>query len=852
MGSDTEHNRWDGDGADETGGIRLKASPHLLVLTPRDNGSAKRPSEAGLTPAQKLKLLIDEQSHAEELRFRSLSMKPRGFEFPPSSAESIGNALIISLKKFLNEHPLSELTAVAVAYLAALAAWRMATSPWRALAKLLKTRRNEAVEAKSRAKATKKPLPLMAVVPASEEVTKWRSDKVEKREESSAEAGPRTASWKVSLALAVTVLLLPAAIYAAIGYAMSTAKLAMADGAAGVTSLMSAADSVRVGDFTSARDGFDRAYTSFTKADERLGLAGRAVSAVAGILPIRTSVAAAAPMIAAGRDISIAGSEIASGAAQAVLASDPVDQVEAIRGRLTTAIPHLERAEAALAAVDSAALPAPYRQPMATTREKMPELIGGLKRAASAASLLEDLMGADGAKRYLVIFQNNAELRPTGGFIGSFALLDVDRGRIKSLEMPKGGSYDLQGSQRAKLVSPRPLHLINPNWEFQDANWYPDFPTSAEKLAWFYEKSGGPTVDGVIAVTARAMEDLLEITGPVEMEEYGKTIDSRNFWFETQKQVEIEYDKSSNQPKKFLADLAPKMIDKIMAADKDAAIGLLGAADASLAGKEVIIWAKDGEAQDKVLALGWAGDIKPTDGDYLTVVHTNIAGQKTDSVMDESISQTVKVLPDASATATLTIKRTHNGQKGALFNGVRNVDWLRVYVPEGSSLVEARGFDTPDPKLFKIPDSDRVLDDRLAAEESTVEVDRRSQARTYSESGKTVFAGWVQTDPGETSSVTLVYKLPPDAIDFKEASDGASPMLALIDRGARSSSLSYSLLVQKQPGAKPPSFSLTVDLPRGWRPSWQSKAMAADDNGRWTSSWDLDRDAAFGLLAEGN
>ncbi len=136
-------------------------------------------------------------------------------------------------------------------------------------------------------------------------------------------------------------------------------------------------------------------------------------------------------------------------------------------------------------------------------------------------------------------------------------------------------------------------------------------------------------------------------------------------------------------------------------ADQDTAIKLVSAVDSSLTGKEILIWIKDAETQAKAVSLGWAGDIKPADGDYLAVVHTNIAGQKTDSVMDESVDQTVKILPDGSATATLTVRRTHNGEKGALFNGVRNVDWLRIYVPQGSDLVEARGFDTPDPKLFK-------------------------------------------------------------------------------------------------------------------------------------------------------
>ena len=66
-------------------------------------------------------------------------------------------------------------------------------------------------------------------------------------------------------------------------------------------------------------------------------------------------------------------------------------------------------------------------------------------------------------------------------------------------------------------------------WTMHDANWFPNFPTSAEKVSWFYEKTGGRTVDGVIAITPELLRDLLAITGPIDMPEYDKTINADNF-----------------------------------------------------------------------------------------------------------------------------------------------------------------------------------------------------------------------------------------------------------------------------------------------------------------------------------
>ena len=83
-----------------------------------------------------------------------------------------------------------------------------------------------------------------------------------------------------------------------------------------------------------------------------------------------------------------------------------------------------------------------------------------------------------------------------------------------------------------------------------------------------YEKSGGPTVDGVFTVTGNVMEALLGVTGDIEMPEYDTTVNADNFFEKTQYEVEIDYDKELNEPKKFLADLFPVFVDRLANLDK--------------------------------------------------------------------------------------------------------------------------------------------------------------------------------------------------------------------------------------------------------------------------------------------
>ena len=185
-----------------------------------------------------------------------------------------------------------------------------------------------------------------------------------------------------------------------------------------------------------------------------------------------------------------------------------------------------------------------------------------LKNFLDYSQIFLDVLGYNGPRKYLFLFENNQEMRPTGGFIGSYGILDIGNGRVKKLFVDD--IYNPDGQLKARVIPPAPIQKMSAVWTMHDANWFPDFPTSAEKVAWFYEKTGGPTVDGVIAITPELLQDLLKVTGPIDMPEYGKTIDADNFTEVTQQEVEVDYDKDLNQPKKFVADLTPKILDKVM------------------------------------------------------------------------------------------------------------------------------------------------------------------------------------------------------------------------------------------------------------------------------------------------
>lgn len=795
-------------------------SPHLLDLKIMDDQARPKNPRPPATMKENTRLtgwrlMLDQRIHLADLReYRSVSMRPRGLrDFPPRAATSAGEAVVMQVRLFFRHHPLADLTVLTLIHLAAVVAWNLAIMPFK-LAAAAKQSRPE------------KFIPVMPLIAVPVTVSPWRRP-------------------LVSFALLAAFCVIPLGAWSSFS-ALASEQATITDaGIRGVNSLKEAGLAVASRQYDRALAAFSLAESNFGEAREKAGPLGNAILAAASILPTDSPISAVAPLIAAGRESALGGAILTRGlAALDDPAADPLAKANALQLSLGGALPHLELAAASLDKVQIEALPEQFRGALDSVRASLPAALRQLRRADAAAGVLPYLLGGDAPRRFLVVFQNNAELRPTGGFIGGFALVDVDHGNVVKTDIPGGGSYDLQGSLELRLAAPQPLRLINPNWEFQDANWFADFPTSAGKIAWFYEKAGGPTVDGVIALNARLMESLLEVTGPIEMPEYGKTIDSRNFWLEAQMAVEIEYDREANRPKQFLADLAPKVLERLQAVDGRQLLDLATRLDSALSEKDLLLWLRNAAAQEKIAGLGWSGAVLPATGDYLQVVHTNIAGQKTDLVMHERIEHSAKIAADGSTVITLTISRRHDGVKGALFTGVRNVDFLRVYVPEGSTLLEASGFSPPDPKLFSLTEPGRTTDADIAAEEGSMTVDRATDTRIFEESDKTVFGNWVQTDPGETSRVTLVYELPPGAVAV-----GLPDLASRLAGDSDQTMLDYSLLVQKQPGANAAEFVSRIDLPRGFLPTWRSPERAEDDLGRLTASFVLDRDLSTGIAA---
>lgn len=559
--------------------------------------------------------------------------------------------------------------------------------------------------------------------------------------------------------------------------------------------LQEAKDLTAQRDFLAAQQQFEIAQSNFQDAQKNLDFLGAGLSLVLQATPQGRSAGA---IVKAGQEIAAAGlqyNNFYKSVSGIKIGADGFTSVNgglyellgAASNYLEAGNAQLGQADNDLASVDFSSLPAAYSGQFSRYKSQLDSSLQGFQQAQSLLSLFRQFFGR-GIKTVLVLFENNNELRPTGGFIGTYGFFKFDDGKIISSKI--ASVYDLDGQIPVKIAPPGPFHDLTDHWGMRDSNWFADFQKSAQKTSYFYDMTGMETPDAVIALTPDVFVQLLQITGPVYVPQFNITLSSDNFREQVQLNTSVLYDKRQNQPKQLLADFEPIFLQALEKNDKSYA-QVLGVLLDNLYRKNILFYDRNPSIEKQFEAYNWAGTIQQTDRDYLDIVNANLGGRKTDIDVQQSADLQSQVQPDGSIINTLTYTRTHNVNFNDFDN---NIDYVRFLVPHGSRLVSATGFDIrPFYKSdgrgyvqdvnqpFKIDPDLQALD-----KGETFNVD--NGVATESESGKTSFAGWMETGPGQRKTVTITYKLPFNINESRK----------------------YSLLLQKQPGNNPIAFKYNL------------------------------------------
>lgn len=392
--------------------------------------------------------------------------------------------------------------------------------------------------------------------------------------------------------------------------------------------------------------------------------------------------------------------------------------------------------------------------------------------ARPALEVLPSVMGQPTPKRYLVLFQNDKELRPSGGFLTAYTYLIFDHGKIQAT-----GSDDIYNLDTrlhnvclrkvCPLSPPAPIvrYLPEPDgkpktaWDSRDSNLSPDWKVSAQSFERFYQIIGGPAIDGIIGVDTNVIKEILGVLGPVRVGGYSTVFTKDNVVDELVDYSTIVF-KGSTGRKQVLGDLMYSIMQYILQSGRDKIPGLITTGIEMGNKKHILVYFHDKKSQEAAEKFNWAGRIVDASGDYLAVVDANFAGGKANLFVTEKVTQEINVSLDGTIEKTVTIDYDNPRAFHPDLNPTYR-DWVRLFVPEGSTLIEQKG------------------------SQHNIEVN--------AELGKTVFNGYVVVPPQQKRQLMVKYRLPLKA-----------------DR-----SKAYKLLIQKQPGTEGIEYTIKING-RSW------------------------------------
>lgn len=388
------------------------------------------------------------------------------------------------------------------------------------------------------------------------------------------------------------------------------------------------------------------------------------------------------------------------------------------------------------------------------------------------------LLGVDEERKYLVLFQNDKELRPTGGFLTAYSVMKVSKAKFEPVS--SDDIYNLDSKYKPIFEAPEAIvdlikgpYILSKNVRLRDMNYSPDFKVSMDMFSTEAEKVGMTDIDGIIAVDTHLLVNLLDSLGEIGVPGFGNfstkkepKCDCPQVVYELESFADVEgpiiWDpltgkiilrpKNSDNRKKIIGPLMNSILANAMAQPKEKMPQLINSIFESVIEKHVLFYMFDDKAQIAVEKFGIAGRIEDYPGDYLHISDSNLGGRKSNLYVKQEVEQEISINSNGQLEKSVTITYKNSQKFDGWLNSVLP-NWVRLYVPQGSTLVDVEGLE--------------------------------KQYETSTDLGKTVFSGYFKLRPEGVSKVTFKYVLP-----FRKGSGD------------------YRMMIQKQAGVDSPLYSV--------------------------------------------
>lgn len=409
----------------------------------------------------------------------------------------------------------------------------------------------------------------------------------------------------------------------------------------------------------------------------------------------------------------------------------------------------------------------------------MTELSEGTKIIQSWLPFLPSILGLYDERHYIVLLQNNTELRPTGGFIGSYLSITTRDGHVQDVHIED--IYTPDGQLKGYIEPPKPIKEFlfqEGGWRLRDANWDPDFPSSAQNIAWFFERGGYPRLDGVSAVTLSTIRELLTEVGDVYVPDYDKVVSADTMYSFIQSEVEQDFFPGSSKKKDVLDAIFRSFLRNLESLSREKQTRIFKIIVSGFQSKDIQLWMRDVDQQRNVEVLGWDGSVRKKTcmlpsclSDYLYLVEANVGINKANCCIDRTVDYDVWLNEDKTATASLVLRYSnHNPStpQPPKYYGGGYKNYLRIYTDEKNT-------------MYTVIDN---LNKKIGVEE---EKEKHQGLRVYS--------SLLIIDGGEQRQVAYTFSLGDWMVDAQKNT--------------------YHLFIQKQSGVPPSDYTIRLHVPVG-------------------------------------
>ncbi len=383
--------------------------------------------------------------------------------------------------------------------------------------------------------------------------------------------------------------------------------------------------------------------------------------------------------------------------------------------------------------------------------------------------ILTNLVDKD--QKILIVFQNSDEIRATGGFMGSYAILDIKEGKV--IEIVVEDIYDASGQFTGYFSAPNGVKKYlsgDQGLKLQDANWHPDFPTSAKTILDFFALGKRKNINTLIAVNLDYAKLLLNFTKEIKLLDYDTKINSSNI-NTVLRTDRAEFFPGSQQKKHILSQLLTQVKLKIASLDNQDKLALVKQTLNQLEIHNIQLYSNYQKINSIYSKRNFREEIYRDEyTDNLMLVESNVGINKA----NRSITRKVE-MASTNFQSTVSLTLTNNGKKNNSLTKLTPSEFIKNLDDEEQGYINYQRVITPPTwKVESIYINDQLL------------TTWHTQVITNSKNQQFQEVGFLTTTPVATTTTVII---------------NYSHLVGIKDK----------LLIQKQPGIPATVYELEIN-----------------------------------------